>query len=94
MWDALAEICRRENANLNQVCTHVAATRPEGGFTSNLRVFIMSYFRGQTNPEVRMQLVQMTNASTAGSTTKDASVDKATHPATSSGAVLNLSANR
>lgn len=84
MWDALAEIGRRENATLNQLCTHVATTRPDGGFTSNLRVFIMNYFRA----------LQTANANTSGSTTNEANVDSATPPATSSGAVLNLSANR
>jgi len=84
MWDALAEIGRRENANLNQLCTHVVHSRPDGGFTSNLRVFIMNYFR----------VLQSANASTSGSTTNEANVDSATPPATSSGAVLNLSASR
>jgi predicted DNA-binding ribbon-helix-helix protein len=84
MWEALADIGRRENASLNQLCTHVATTRPDGGFTSNLRVFIMNYFRA----------LQTANANANGMTTNAANVDSATPPATSSGAVLNLSANR
>jgi predicted DNA-binding ribbon-helix-helix protein len=84
MWDALMDIGRRENAGLNQLCTRVAAERPDGGFTSNLRVFIINYFRA----------LQSANVSTSGNTTNEANVDNATPPATSSGAVLNLSANR
>ncbi len=94
IWEALVDICQRESATLNQICTHVAASRPDGGFTSNLRVFIMGYFRGQANPAERKPLLHITNASTTGSTANAASVDSATPPATSSGDVLNLSANR
>ena len=50
MWDALGEICCMENRGMHEVCTHAAAAaaaaRRPGGFTSSLRVFIMSYFRG------------------------------------------------
>ena len=48
MWDALGEICRREGVTLNELCTDIAARQNARGFTSKLRVFIMSYFRGET----------------------------------------------
>ena len=51
MWDALTDISKRENLGFNQLCTYVAATRRDGGFTSNLRVFIMSYFRDPAQAE-------------------------------------------
>lgn len=93
MWDALAEIGQRENATLNQLCTQVATSRQTGGFTSNLRVFIVQYFLVKWHAGVGAA-AQTTNASTSGSRAKDAKVESATPPATSSGAVLNFSANR
>ena len=93
MWDALTDISKRENLGFNQLCTFVAATRQEGGFTSNLRVFIMSYFRDPAQAEA-LRAAHKTTTSTGGSSTNDNSVETATAPATSSGAVLNLSANR
>ncbi len=47
MWDALAEICRREGVTANAICTEVGEKGAEGGFTSRLRVYIMSYFRSR-----------------------------------------------
>jgi predicted DNA-binding ribbon-helix-helix protein len=93
MWDALTDISKRENIGFNPLCTYVAATRREGGFTSNLRVFIMNYFRDPAHAEA-LRSAHTTNASTNGNSANAANVDNATAPATSSGAALNLSANR
>lgn len=93
MWDALTDISKRENLGFNQLCTFVAATRRDGGFTSNLRVFMLNYFRDPAQAEA-LRAAHKTTASTGGSSTNDAKVETATAPATSSGAALNLSANR
>lgn len=54
MWDALDEICRREQLKLNDLCAMVAArlgerdgasTEAGMGLTRALRVFIVHYFR-------------------------------------------------
>ncbi|MBT3373767.1 MAG: ribbon-helix-helix domain-containing protein [Rhodospirillaceae bacterium] len=60
MWDALAEICARTEKNLNQICTEVHSARyasqasnanePDdepgsANFTSELRVFILDFYR-------------------------------------------------
>ncbi len=45
MWEALDDICRREGKNLNEICGEVARRKREGGFTSALRVYILSYYR-------------------------------------------------
>ncbi len=44
-WDALAEICAAERLTLKQVCSEVDRKRPQGAFTSGLRVFMLNYFR-------------------------------------------------
>lgn len=45
MWDALDDICQREEKTLNEICADVSRRRREGGFTSALRVFILNYYR-------------------------------------------------
>ena len=45
MWDALAEIARRENLTIHQLCTQVDARRHESSLTAAIRVFTLSYFR-------------------------------------------------
>ena len=47
MWDALENICDREETNSHQVCGRVAQQRRAGGFTSALRVYILDYYRRQ-----------------------------------------------
>ena len=88
VWDALEEICRDEGVTRHQLCTRVAGLDRPGGFTSALRVFILGYYRG------RAEALQSRNTSKKGSSTKEAAVDNATPPATSSGAAWNLAANR
>jgi predicted DNA-binding ribbon-helix-helix protein len=54
MWDALIEICVRTKKNINQICTEVHNAnngKPTdddvsgANFTSELRVFILGYYR-------------------------------------------------
>ncbi|MFQ5776102.1 MAG: ribbon-helix-helix domain-containing protein [Kiloniellaceae bacterium] len=45
MWDALAEICRREGMTLHEVCGLVDARRQASSLTAAIRVFILTYFR-------------------------------------------------
>jgi predicted DNA-binding ribbon-helix-helix protein len=45
LWDALLEICRRENQDLHGLIRHVDTLRSEGGRTSAVRVFLLQYFR-------------------------------------------------
>ena len=57
MWDALAEICTLTKKNLNQICTEVHRashasnsnepddTPGSANFTSELRVFILDFYR-------------------------------------------------
>ena len=45
MWDALAEIARRENMTIHQLCTQVDLRRHESSLTAAIRVFTLSYFR-------------------------------------------------
>ncbi len=50
LWDALSDICAREEVSLDQICAHVADTNGDRGFTSSLRVFIINYYRGRDRP--------------------------------------------
>lgn len=50
LWDALSDICAREEVSLDQICAHVADTNGDRGFTSSLRVFIINYYRGRGRP--------------------------------------------
>jgi predicted DNA-binding ribbon-helix-helix protein len=45
LWDALHEICEREAKDMSSLVREIETTRPAGGRTSAVRVFIMSYFR-------------------------------------------------
>jgi predicted DNA-binding ribbon-helix-helix protein len=45
LWDALLEICQREEKDLHSVIKEVDATRHAGGRTSAVRVFLLQYFR-------------------------------------------------
>lgn len=45
LWDALAEICRREHQDMNKLVRQIEAIGHEGGRTSAVRVFVLEYFR-------------------------------------------------
>jgi predicted DNA-binding ribbon-helix-helix protein len=45
LWDALLEVCRRENKDLHGLIRQVDSLRNEGGRTSAVRVFLLKYFR-------------------------------------------------
>jgi predicted DNA-binding ribbon-helix-helix protein len=46
MWSGLTEICRRERANLHEICTLVSVRKHENtSLTAAIRVFVMAYFR-------------------------------------------------
>ena len=45
LWNALLEICDREDRDLNTVVRQVEAAGHSGGRTSAVRVFVLSYFR-------------------------------------------------
>lgn len=45
LWDALAEICRRENTSLGELVRRIENRGHPGGRTSAVRVYIVQYFR-------------------------------------------------
>jgi hypothetical protein len=45
MWDALAEICRREQLNVHELCSRLERNRKISTLTAAMRVYIMNYFR-------------------------------------------------
>ncbi len=44
-WDALSEICNREDKSIHQICTLVEERRNVSNRTSAVRAFIIAYFR-------------------------------------------------
>lgn len=45
MWDALADVCRREKCTIRDICTLVDTQRGASSLTSAVRVFVLAYFR-------------------------------------------------
>ncbi len=51
MWDALGEICRREQLTRNELCGKVDKFRYASNLTAAIRVFIVTYFRAAATEE-------------------------------------------
>ena len=51
MWDAIEEICRREKISLHQLCTRIAEGKASRSLTSEVRVYVVSYFRAAANDD-------------------------------------------
>ncbi len=51
LWDALAEICRREGTTPSELCRRLERSGLPGGRTSAMRVFIVQYFRAAATDE-------------------------------------------
>lgn len=47
-WDALGEICKRENRSIHEICTLIENRRSISNRTSAVRTFIIDYFRRAT----------------------------------------------
>ena len=45
LWDALEEICEREDTDLDELCTWLDSRRGKSSLTAAMRVFLVSYFR-------------------------------------------------
>ncbi len=45
VWDALEEICERENKTVHEVCTLVEQRRKGSSRTAAVRAFILGYYR-------------------------------------------------
>lgn len=45
LWDALREICQREQVPVGEVVRRAEAERGTGGRTSAVRVYVLQYFR-------------------------------------------------
>jgi predicted DNA-binding ribbon-helix-helix protein len=51
MWDALSDICRRENLTIHQLCSIVDERRQGASRTSAIRAFAVTYFRSASTNE-------------------------------------------
>ncbi len=45
VWDALVEICRRQDCTVHDICTEVERERMGSNRTSAVRTFVLNYFR-------------------------------------------------
>jgi len=45
MWEALADIARREGISVNALCKRVSNGRKQSSLTSAMRVFVLAYYR-------------------------------------------------
>ncbi|WP_035705264.1 ribbon-helix-helix domain-containing protein [Niveispirillum irakense] len=50
LWESLADICRREGHNINDIVTMIDGRRGDSALTAALRIFILSYFRTASEP--------------------------------------------
>jgi predicted DNA-binding ribbon-helix-helix protein len=57
MWDALRQVCEREQKSLNCVVTEIAREQVESSLTAAIRVYVLSYFRAAAQPP-RPRIVQ------------------------------------
>ena len=44
-WNALSDICRRENITLYKLCTLIDSAKGESGLSAATRLFVLSYYR-------------------------------------------------
>ena len=51
MWDAIDEICRREKVTLHELCTRIAEGKSARSLTSEVRVFVVGYYRVAADDE-------------------------------------------
>jgi len=51
LWDALAEICRRERTSPSELCRRIEKMGLKGGRTSAMRVYVLQYFRAAATEE-------------------------------------------
>ncbi|MDI9349172.1 MAG: ribbon-helix-helix domain-containing protein [Candidatus Symbiobacter sp.] len=47
MWEGLLDISQLESLSINAICSEVDRTRHQSSLTSAMRVFVLSYYRGQ-----------------------------------------------
>ncbi|WP_421780060.1 ribbon-helix-helix domain-containing protein [Kiloniella litopenaei] len=45
MWEALFEICVRENCPIGELCTQIDEAKEDSSLTAAIRVYILIYFR-------------------------------------------------
>jgi predicted DNA-binding ribbon-helix-helix protein len=50
-WDALEEICARENTNMREIVSRIDGETRAGGRTSGVRVHVLRYFRAAANEQ-------------------------------------------
>jgi predicted DNA-binding ribbon-helix-helix protein len=80
LWDALLEICERENQQMSVVVRQIESVGCDGGRTSAVRVFVVNYFRAAARsaphrrpvhgklfaPDLVLRLNQTMHAATLG----------------------------
>ena len=44
-WQALSDICKRENISLYKLCSLIDSAKGESGLSSATRLFVLTYYR-------------------------------------------------
>ncbi len=55
LWDALYEICQREQVPVGEIVRRVEAKGGPGGRTSAVRVFVLQYFRAAATEQGHLE---------------------------------------
>lgn len=55
MWDALDEICQREQVSVHEICTLIAERHQGNNLTAAMRVFILGYYRAAATDDGHAQ---------------------------------------
>lgn len=58
MWEALHQVCQREQKSVHDVVTEIARTQLESSLTAAIRVYLMSYFRAEAMLAAHARLVR------------------------------------
>lgn len=51
MWEALHQICRRENKTIHELVTEIERTRAQSSLTAAIRVYVMTYYKDAATDE-------------------------------------------
>ena len=44
-WNALSDICRKENTSINKLCSLIDDAKGTSGLSSSTRLFVLAYYR-------------------------------------------------
>ena len=63
-WDALRDICQREQISTEEIVARAVRAHPQGGRTSAVRVYLLMYYRSafRERAELRARIIEVDQA--------------------------------